>query len=210
MIQFMLALSCESISSHDKELIQTRIESIYDECTEKIQFEVNAAILGHPKQATPVPSTRAPPTKSKMNEDEEKAVKSSVEACKIHNFHETSWDQVVLRPSIKKKVWDHIVIPLKNHKMKLPGILPGWLIYGCSSTGKSSLINAIMTACKSDNVTYFKANCSEIFSPWQGMSPKIVKELFSQAHKSGLALIVFDECDVLFRYEFQHNIKNII
>ena len=163
-----------------------------------MKSHVKSALLGQPIQPAPLPSTMTPSSQSKLNEDDEKA-KSSVEACKVTNFHEISWDKVVLRPSIKKTVWDNIIIPLKNNKMKLPGILPGWLLYGCSSTGKSSLVNAIMTACKSDGVTFFKVNCAEVFSPWQGMSPKIIKELFCQAHKSGLALIVFDEADALFK-----------
>ena len=209
MIQFLLALACESIPSHDKELIQTKMRCIYDGCSAKIQSEVKTAILGQPQQPIILPPSRAPATKSKMNDDEEKAVKSSVEACLVTNFNEVCWDKVVLKASLKQMVWDNIIIPLKNHKRKLPGILPGWLIYGCSSTGKSTLINAIMTACKTDGVTYFKVNCAEIFSPWSGMSPKIIKELFAQAHKSGLALIVFDECDALFRYELKNiNIKH--
>ena len=194
MVQYLLALGCTSITSEDKGQIQSRIESIYGRCSPKMQSDVNAAFVGQSKQQ----SIPLQPTQSKMNEDDEK-VKSTVAACKVDTFRQISWDKVVLKPSIKQKVWDNIIIPLKNHKMKLPGILPGWLIFGCSSTGKSSLINAIMTECKSDGLDFYKVNCAEIFSPWQGLSPKIVKELFRQAHMSGLALIIFDEADALFR-----------
>ena len=213
MVQYLLALACESIPSDDKVLIQSKMECIYDGCSAKIQFEVNSAILGLPKPSLPKPSlldqplpsspkqVMVPAMASKLNEDEAKA-KASVEACKVTSFQETSWKKVILRPSAKKMIWDNVIDPLNNHKMKLPGILPGWLLYGCSSTGKSTLVKAIMTECKNSGVTYYIVNCAEIFSPWMGMSVKFVKELFCQAYASGLALIVFDECDVLFKYEF--------
>ena len=327
MVQFLLALGCDYISSKDKTLIQTKMQTIFGGCSENMKSEVIITIFGQPKpsitppmpptmappndppihvpmastiappkdptmappkdptlappkdptmappkdptmaptmappntppspvpmastmassvappkapllassmsqtRTPPIPQTMAspftlpipsptapslapptaPPIASKMNEDVEK-VRQSVEACKVTTFQEIPWDKVILRPSVRKTIWNDIIIPLKNHRMKLPGILPGHLIFGCSSTGKSSLVNAIMTACKEDNVQYFKVNCAELFSPWMGLSPKIIKELFRQAHHSGPALIVFDEADALFRYNIQAKIINII
>ena len=60
--------------------------------------------------------------------DNSASIDASIKNCQVTRFEKVKWDDVILSPTVKKNIMEDIVVPLKHHKAKLRGIMPGHIL----------------------------------------------------------------------------------
>jgi len=136
-----------------------------------------------------------------------------------HQIEDEFKDMGGLR-TVKEQMYEAIVLPLTKPQLfaklqsgsKLVKVPTGVLLYGPPGTGKTMTARALA---KSTQATFINVRPSMLQQTYYGESQKVVRAVFSLAHKFAPSIIFVDECDTLFRRrgggEFaEHEVSNSI
>ncbi|GBD38601.1 ATP-dependent zinc metalloprotease FtsH [bacterium HR37] len=117
-----------------------------------------------------------------------------------------SWEDVGGLKSIKEKLMEAVVWPLKYKelfeatKTKAP---KGILLYGPSGTGKTLLAKAIANQ---SGVNFISIKGAELLSKYVGESEQAVRDIFKKAKQVAPCIVFFDELDALAPHRVEtHN-----
>jgi ATP-dependent 26S proteasome regulatory subunit len=108
---------------------------------------------------------------------------------------------------VKDSLFETVIVPLINPQLfsstavdpsqkALVAAPTGVLFYGPPGTGKTMMAQAIARDC---NATFINMQLSTLQNKWFGESLKLVRALFSLAHKLAPTIIFIDEVDMFLR-----------
>lgn len=109
----------------------------------------------------------------------------------------------------KQTIQERIVLPLQHKEVyekygkKVGG---GVLLYGLPGTGKTMFAQAVASEL---NAKFFNIKCSDIMSKWYGESEQRIKKLFSDARKSEVSVVFFDEFDAIGKSRSENESNDI-
>merc|ERR550534_2247281 len=102
------------------------------------------------------------------------------------------WDDVVGLEDAKEALRDSVELPLElPHLFTGEGAWEAWngiLLYGLPGTGKTLLVKAL--ASSNENITFISVTAADLLSKMVGDSPKLVRELFTEARKNKPAVVL--------------------
>ena len=126
----LLMLKSDSLPVEHRDEIHSKIMELYIHCTVEMQNELEKSITGDSEHLLQQPQQQLSNKLQGQNED--KKFKIDIESCKVTKFKEVPWCEMVLSNVTKNKIVNNIIIPLKKHKYKLKGCIPGHLFIGAS------------------------------------------------------------------------------
>lgn len=107
-----------------------------------------------------------------------------------------AWTDVVGLDRAKQALKEAAILPLKFPELFTGAREPwhGILLYGAPGTGKTLLVKALATDCKS---TFLTVKASDCLSKWQGQSEQLVRGVFELARAKRPSIIFIDEVEAL-------------
>ena len=124
----LLMLKSTSLPLEHRDEIHSKFMELYSHCTAEMQSELEKSITGDTEQPLHQPQNLST-NQQGQNGDK---MKIDIDSCKVTTFKEVPWDQMILSSVTKNKIVNNIIIPLKKHKYKLKGCIPGHLFIGAS------------------------------------------------------------------------------
>lgn len=160
--------------------------------TQKIQKLPSGDNDEEEKSVMPKPNSTAKPVITKANEELAAIIEQSV----LTEAQKVSWDDLIGLETVKQKMEETIVYPLKNPKLFTGLLTPskGILLYGPPGNGKTMVAKALSSQCGS-SITFFNLSGGSLTSRYYGDSEKLVKLLFEYAVLRQPSVIFIDEID---------------
>ncbi len=114
----------------------------------------------------------------------------------VTNSPDISFDDIAGLKVAKDALEEALIFPRRFPLMYANGLEPwkGILFYGPPGTGKTQLARAVASEIQS---TFISISSSDLFSRWQGVSEKVVKEVFTLARAKRPSVIFIDEIDAI-------------
>ena len=146
---------------------------------------------------------RKPPIPHQKSKDKAGAIekysaelKEIIEGSILEKSSMVKWEDLVGLESLKKKMQECIVLPIRNPKLFTGLLTPskGILLFGPPGNGKTMVAKAVASQCGKE-VTFFNLSAGALTSRYFGDSEKLVRALFDVATERQPSVIFIDEID---------------
>ncbi len=162
------------------------------------------AAAKHVKPPAKHEAAKIGPTKGKANAKETKGaiakygeeLRQIIEQSILTKASTVRWEDLIGLESMKKRMQECIVLPIKNPKIFTGLLTPskGILLFGPPGNGKTMVAKAVASEC-GEEVTFFNMSAGALTSRYFGDSEKLVRALFEAANERQPSVIFIDEID---------------